>query len=123
MEENLCGIPEGKTALAEKIALRNYKLRRPFRMGSEIPAHALSAQDTLRVRGSARILAIKTARYGRSSSLTALNLSPIPVPGVACRTIPSARTCPSRTRKLRLTEVLSAVRLGVSINKPPKLIF
>src|SRR5229473_7053945 len=38
MEENLCGIPEGKTALAEKIALRNYKLRRPFRMGSEIPA-------------------------------------------------------------------------------------
>src|SRR5882724_2801768 len=87
------------------------------------PTSASPGQHTLGVAGAARILAIKAARYGRSSSLTALNLSPIPVPETACRTIAWARTCPSRTRKLRLTVVPSAVRLGVSIDKPPKLIF
>jgi hypothetical protein len=87
------------------------------------PTSGWPAQHTLGVAGTARILAIKAARYGRSSSLKALNLSPIPVPETACRTMASARTCPSRTRKLRLTVVPWAVCLGVSMNKPPKLIF
>src|SRR6266436_4812149 len=124
MEENLCGIPEGKNHPRRKTISEQLDAATAlFRGLGNGPTSGSPAQDTLGVWGTARILAIKAARYGRSSSLTALNLSPIPVPGIACRTIASARTCPSRTRKLRRTDVPSAVRLGVSINKPPELIF
>ena len=65
---------------------------------------------------------IRAARRGRSSSIRAVNSNPNPCCGMMCRTVASALTCPSRTRKWRLTVVPTGLEVDVRRNTPPMLI-
>jgi len=70
-----------------------------------------------------RSLFIKVARRERSSSITPVNFSASPSPGSTRITTASALICPSSTRNSRLTPEPTFLGMGVSKNRPPKLIF
>src|SRR4029077_19575905 len=63
----------------------------------------------------------KAASFGRSCSLSAVNLNPSPTPDSARFTMASARICPSCTRKCSRVKTPAARGCGVSINSPPML--
>jgi hypothetical protein len=71
--------------------------------------------------GYCRSLDISAIKFARSSSRTAVNFNPMPRPSSACRTVASARICPSCTRKCRFVGTPISFGLGVSINTPPTL--
>jgi hypothetical protein len=68
-----------------------------------------------------RSLDIRAIKFDRSSSRTAVNFNPIPRPSSACRTVASARICPSGTRKCKFVITPSSLGFGVSTNTPPTL--
>jgi hypothetical protein len=68
-----------------------------------------------------RSLISRAASFGRSFSLTAMNLSPTPAPGTAWRMTASARICPSWTRKSSLARTPAGLGLSVSMNSPAML--
>jgi len=70
-----------------------------------------------------RNLFINVARRERSSSITAVHFSASPLPGSTRLTTASALICPSWTRKSRLTGQPKPLGVGVSTNRPPKLMF
>jgi hypothetical protein len=74
-----------------------------------------------RGRGRLRSLVSNAARCGQSCSVTALNFNPSPLPGSICRTIASARICPSWTRKSSLAFVPTGRGTRVARNRPPAL--
>src|SRR6202047_5015568 len=68
-----------------------------------------------------RSLVTNAVRRGPSSSVSAVNFNPSPLPGFTCRTTASALIFPSSKRKSSLIVVSTSRAFSVSTNKPPIL--